>query len=152
GNPMSRVQTLDELLLGPGQRREALVQGGPAGAYVLRSLEFQWGFETEPEVVMGTLISEGEAQSLQPLPDTLFPSPDLRLEPVDATRRFTLTIQQTDDPNEPLFLVDGEAFDAERVDVVTRVGALEEWTIINPSNDFHPFHIHVNDIQTIAVN
>ena len=37
-------------------------------------------------------------------------------------------------------------------DVVTQLGAVEEWTLVNPSNDFHPFHIHINDIQTIAVN
>jgi suppressor of ftsI len=102
--------------------------------------------------VLGRLEVAGSPQELQPLPATLFSSPDLRLERVDQSRRFTLTIQQTADPNEPLFLVDGAAFDADRVDVVSYLDTVEEWTIVNPSADFHPFHIHVNDIQTIAVN
>ena len=152
GNPLTRVQTLDELLLGPGQRREVLVQGGPAGRYVLRSLAFAWGFETDPEVVMGYLEAAGEPQQAPPLPTALLPSPDLRPEPVDRARRFSLTIQQTADPNEPLFLIDGQVFDPERVDVVAELDTIEEWTIVNPSRDFHPFHIHVNDFQTIAVN
>jgi FtsP/CotA-like multicopper oxidase with cupredoxin domain len=152
GNPMSRVQTLDELLLGPGQRREVLIQGGGPGSYLLRTLEFQWGFETDPEAVIGHVEVAGEPQEPGPLPDALFPSPDLRGRPVDQVRHFSLSIQQTNDPNEPLFLVDGRVFDADRVDVVTHLDAVEEWTILNPSRDYHPFHIHVNDIQTIAIN
>lgn len=146
------MQTVDDILLGPGQRREVLVQGGPAGSYVLKSLEVKWGFESDPEVVMGHVISEGAPEQPRPLPTTLFPSVDLRTLPVDTKREFTLSIQQTHDPNEPLFLIDGEAFDENRVDVVTQLDAVEEWTIVNPSNDFHPFHIHINDIQTVAVN
>ena len=33
-----------------------------------------------------------------------------------------------------------------------RLGAVEEWTIINEHKDDHVFHIHINDMQVTKVN
>lgn len=152
GDPLSQVQTVDELLMGPGQRREVLVQGGPAGLYTLRSLAFVVGFDTDPDATVGYLKSEGEPLALQPLPTTLLPVLDLRDFPVDRKREFTLGIDLANGLANPHFVVDGQIFDPDRVDVVTELGSIEEWTIINASDDFHPFHIHINDIQVVAIN
>jgi suppressor of ftsI len=32
------------------------------------------------------------------------------------------------------------------------LGATEEWTILNTSDEQHPFHIHVNDFQVMSIN
>jgi FtsP/CotA-like multicopper oxidase with cupredoxin domain len=152
GNPMSQVQTVDELIMAPGQRREVLVQGGALGTYELKTLPFKWGFGTEPEVLLGYLKTEGDAVPSQPLPAALIPSLDLRDAPVDTKREFRLDIQQTLDPREPLFLVDGKGFDDGRTDIVGYLDTTEEWTIHNDSDDWHPFHIHINPFQTVAVN
>jgi len=152
GDPLSHVQTVDELLMGPGQRREVLVQGGPAGVYTLRSLAYAWGFDTDPYATVGYLKSEGEPLALQPLPAALLPVLDLRDLAIDRKREFTLGIEQTDDLANPRFVVDGQIFDPNRIDVVTELGSIEEWTIINASDDWHPFHIHINDIQVVAIN
>ncbi len=33
-----------------------------------------------------------------------------------------------------------------------KLGAVEEWTIVNEHKDDHVFHIHVNDFEVIKVN
>ncbi len=50
------------------------------------------------------------------------------------------------------FLIDGQMFDPDRIDQTVQLNALEEWVIHNTSEDWHPFHIHVNDFQVVAVN
>ena len=50
------------------------------------------------------------------------------------------------------FLIDGKEFDSNRVDQTLTLGHLEEWTILNTSNEIHPFHIHVNPFQVVAIN
>jgi FtsP/CotA-like multicopper oxidase with cupredoxin domain len=47
---------------------------------------------------------------------------------------------------------DGKVFDPNRVDQRVRLGAVEEWTIINEHKDDHVFHIHTNDTQVTKVN
>ena len=50
------------------------------------------------------------------------------------------------------FLIDGKPFDADRVDQVVELGAVEEWTVVNDSPLVHPFHIHVNPFQLTHVD
>jgi FtsP/CotA-like multicopper oxidase with cupredoxin domain len=51
------------------------------------------------------------------------------------------------------FFVDGKSFDPDRVDHRIRLGAVEEWTIVNQdSEDDHVFHIHVNDMLLTKIN
>ena len=40
----------------------------------------------------------------------------------------------------------------DRVDQTITLGAVEEWRLRNTSLDWHPFHIHVNDYQVVAIN
>lgn len=53
-----------------------------------------------------------------------------------------------DDP----YLIDGRIFDENRIDQRVKLGALEEWELVNTSEEWHPFHIHINDFQVVAVN
>lgn len=50
----------------------------------------------------------------------------------------------------PLFMVDGHPYDPNRIDRRLKLGTTEEWEL---SSDFvsHPFHIHVNPFQIVAV-
>lgn len=45
----------------------------------------------------------------------------------------------------------GGQFDPDRIDQVISVGSVEEWTLTNLSAEPHPFHIHVNPFQVVAV-
>lgn len=50
----------------------------------------------------------------------------------------------------PLFMIDGRSYDPNRIDRRLKLGTTEEWEL---SADFvsHPFHIHVNPFQIVAV-
>ena len=51
------------------------------------------------------------------------------------------------------FLIDGKKFDPTRIDQRVKLGAVEEWTIVNThEHDDHVFHIHTNDMQVTKVN
>lgn len=152
GNFLPQVWTADELLLGPGERADVLVQGGAAGTYGLRSLAWGEGGQAQPDVLLATVVAGGEAEPPATLPTTLIPLaeplPDLSTATVD--RRRTITFDEMGQA--PYFAIDGKGFDPNRVDQTVQLGATEEWTVRNSSAEWHPFHIHVNDFQVMAIN
>ena len=50
------------------------------------------------------------------------------------------------------FTINGQSFDASRIDTATKLGDVEEWTIINQSTMAHPFHLHVWPMQILNEN
>jgi len=56
-------------------------------------------------------------------------------------------VEATEHWQEFRFLIDGKVFDPNKVDQRVRLGAVEEWTIINEHKDDHVFHIHTNDME-----
>jgi FtsP/CotA-like multicopper oxidase with cupredoxin domain len=48
--------------------------------------------------------------------------------------------------------IDGKTFDPNRIDTRVRLGAVEEWTIRNESDELHDFHIHQGSFQLVEVN
>jgi FtsP/CotA-like multicopper oxidase with cupredoxin domain len=133
-----------------------LVQGGPTGTYTLRTLPFSTGFTTQVEATLATLVSAGDAVTPQPLPTTLLPVEDLSTVEVDEHRRITFQMKPPVAPpigaRGPAAMIDSHFFDAERDDQVVRLNTVEEWVVRNASTQWHPFHIHINDYQVVAVN
>lgn len=131
---------------------EVLVQGGPRGVYHLRTLYYDQGTDGDqyPEVTLATLVSEGKKKKRVALPTTdQFPVvEDLRTQPI-ANRR---TLVFSEDPDTNQFYINGAQFDENRVDTTVNLGAVEEWTIQNVSNEEHVFHIHQLDFQVIEVD
>ena len=148
GNPYRRAVELDTFDLAPGQRADVLVRGGAPGTAVLRTLPYDLGFGViTPEIEIATLACSGPAVStgepnLAPL---LQPFVDLRRHPVDARREIAMTTAGG-------FGIDGRPFDPSVVHHVSELGAVEEWTIRNPTGLPHPFHIHVNPFQVTHVD
>jgi FtsP/CotA-like multicopper oxidase with cupredoxin domain len=149
GNPADQVVSRDQLLLGPAERVEVLVQASSnPGSYELRTLLWGPDYQAQPDQLMATLVIEGDAVDPAPLPTSLVPLEDLSQLPVDNTRTTVF-----EEPGPPLFLaIDGKHFDPDRIDQTVKLGALEEWIVQNTSSHWHPFHIHVNDFQVVAVN
>ena len=51
------------------------------------------------------------------------------------------------------FFIDGKKFNPSRIDQRVKLGAVEEWTIVNThEHDDHVFHIHTNPFQVVSVN
>jgi len=150
GEPMTALVTESQVFLAPGERSEVLVQAASSGTYEFRQLLWGTTFQSQPDVVLATMVVEGEPVDPQPLPTTLIPFEDLRKMEVDNSRELRFDVVSDEDGTH--FLIDGKTFDMDRVDQTVKLGALEEWTIYNDSDEWHPFHIHINDFQVVAVN
>lgn len=83
-----------------------------------------------------------------PIPATMIPERDLRDEPIAGKRQFVFT--EEDAANK--FFINGKQFGPARVDAAPMVGTVEEWTIVNNTQEQHPFHIHINDYQVVSIN
>jgi suppressor of ftsI len=149
GMPFNRVETVDEILMGPAERVEFLVQASTTpGSYEFRSLAWGDDYQTQPDVLLATMIANGDVLEPSPLPADLIPFEDLSLLEIDNQR-----VTVFEEPGPPLFLaIDGKHWDPDRIDQTVKLGALEEWIVRNTSSHRHPFHIHVNDFQVVALN
>jgi suppressor of ftsI len=149
-NPVGDVWRQRELQLPPGKRFDVLVRGPDPGSYELKTLAYSTGKAGDdyPERTLATVESTGDRVAPLPLPESLGPMPDLAEAEVDRRRRFVFS----ESANGNQFFINGMQFNHNRVDVRTRLGATEQWTIRNVSDEEHPFHIHINDFQVISVN
>jgi len=147
------------MLMAPGQRIDVLVQAGQPGTYALRAVPYDQGYAS-PTGPIARMVIEGD-----PLPMNLpakLPAPLEKLigdEEITGTRVLRFGETRIDGPTEFWrtfrFTVDGKTFDPDRVDQRVRLGAVEEWTIINDQpNDpeDHVFHIHTNDMLLTKIN
>lgn len=149
-DPVWRVWEAEHLVMPPGKRFEVLIQGAAPGTYDFRTRAYDQGSAGDqyPEARLATVVSTGDRTDPLPLPTTLVPERDLRTEPVAGSRRFVFT--EDDAANK--FFINGKQFDPARVDADPVVGTVEEWTIVNDTDEQHPFHIHINDYQVVSVN
>lgn len=136
--------------LGPGERLEALVDFAPlaVGSSVsLRSLPFSGGMGmgmmgggaqgTEMTLVRFDVDRPGSASAV---PDRLVPL-DLP-DPSEAVARRSFALQMAMPPFAGNFLVNGRSFAADRIDFRVRRESTEQWDVVNPSAEPHPFHVH----------
>jgi FtsP/CotA-like multicopper oxidase with cupredoxin domain len=149
-NPVGEVWAARALVLPPGKRYDVLVRWPRPGTYRLLTLPMSTGTDGDayPGRRLATIEVGGPRAPDAPLPRSLAPLPRLAQAHVDRVRHLTFS---EDEPRNRFF-IDGRRFDATRVDQVVRLGATEEWVIRNTSRELHPFHLHVDDFQVIAVD
>src|SRR5690606_21854431 len=137
-------------VIAPGNRADVLVKAGAAGTYYLRKLAYDQGFGEVEEEVIATVKVEGSALNM-PLPNSL-PTPSslvfIEDDEVETLRQVTFSVDSPG-PGEmiPVFAINGQTFDPDRIDDEIPLGAVEEWIITSATSDEHPFHIHVNPFQ-----
>jgi len=142
------------MLMAPGQRIDVLIQAGKPGTYAFRAVPYDQGYAA-PTGPIARLVIEGD-----PLPINLpgkLPTPPEKLigdEEITGTRVLTFSAMEpgTEEWQKFKFMIDGKMFDPDRVDQRVRLGAVEEWTIVNETTDDHVFHIHVNDMLLTKIN
>lgn len=151
GNPMRRARSVSQFVIPPGSRYEFIVKAGEPGDYKLQQLPHTDGFNTFPQQDLLTLRVAGLKASSPRMPGALKSFPDLSRSKVAIRRRWSISF--TPD-NDPVFkgLINGKAFDPDRIDTVATLGAVEEWTFFNQTSQDHPIHVHTNDFQVVAVN
>lgn len=146
-----------KMLMGPGQRVDVLVKAGEPGTYSLRALPYDQGYPS-PTGPVARIVVEGEPLPMK-LPASL-PRPahkHIADEELTGKRelRFSGMYPEKESAGhwqEFSFMIDGKTFDPNRIDQRVKLGAVEEWTIINEHTEDHVFHIHVNDFELIKVN
>lgn len=148
GIPLPRLTTIDQIVLAPGERATMLIQGGPSGVYALHSLPWGDRGQAQPDFPLATVLVEGREQEAATLPTDLIALPDLSDAPIARQRVITFQEQAF----EPIFAIDGQGFDPDRVDQTVELDTIEEWVLRNESPEWHPFHIHVNDYQVMSIN
>jgi suppressor of ftsI len=150
GNYLERRTSRKTMLIPPGSRREVLVTGGPAGSSArLLYLPFPQFPDDDPvEETLGTVVSQGPAVNQAMPPHRITRYEDLRDHKVDATHDLVYT--QNDDTEE--FFINGQMFDPRRIDEVMHLGEVNRWTIRNHSDEWHTFHIHIQDFQVVNIN
>lgn len=148
GNPVWQVTSVDSVAIAPGKRFDVLVQGGDPGSFELKTLEYDQQGDLYPETPLATVTVNPSNLTAAALPSGLVAPNDLREATVDVERTVTFAKDQATGH----FLIDGQMFDENRIDQAVTLGALEEWTIVNNNNQQHPFHIHTNDFQVVAIN
>ena len=152
GNRFAHIVPTDELFIPPGGRIEVLVQGGERGMHALRTLAMNTGpaGNQYPATVLAAVRVEGAPVTHRTLPATLLPVQDLRRR-VSGQRTVVFSEGETPDGGD-VFYIDGKTFDPNRTDTRVRLGAIEEWTIRNDSDELHDFHIHQTGFQLVEVN
>lgn len=146
---------VEEVLLTPGERLEVVVAFDNPGQAVLRTLDYDrgWMGSGRPNdaglALMTVDVSPERVEPVAPLPSALraiapFGTPK-------AIRRFVLTEAMTHglDGMAMSFLINGATFDMARTDVVSKVGQVELWEIVNQADMDHPFHIHGTQFQLV---
>ena len=161
GGSLATRQTIDDLLLAPGERADILVQGTrPPGVYRLMSLPYDRGAggmmgggATSAAVLLATVAYEGRAAQPMPLPETLGQIDGL---PAAAARRvFRLSNAMGMGMGRGMgmrFLINGREFDHTRVDDRVRLGSVEDWEYINETTMDHPMHVHTNPFQRVDMD
>ena len=154
GISFSKPDEIDSLLLAPGNRADVLVKAGAAGTYSLRKLVYNQGYGDVEEVVMATVKVQGSAVNMD-LPTSL-PTPSslqfIADDEVQTTRHVSFNVDSPP-PGEmiPVFAINGQTFDPDRIDEEIPLGAVEEWIVTTATQDQHPFHIHVNPFQVVSI-
>ena len=163
-------ETVDELLLTPGNRADLLVTT-TAGDSVLRAFYQDRGSmpgmmgpgfgarspADQPDgAALATLRVAGEpAASLTAVP-TQEGLGDLRPAAVAARRQIVLAagmgMGMGMGGGMMRFTINGREFNETRTDTTVAAGDVEEWTLTNTSPMDHPFHLHVWPMQIIEEN
>lgn len=158
GIQLRSMQELKTLLFAPGQRADILVQAGAPGTYEFRALPYDQGHPA-PVGPLARLVVSGDPMPMK-LPAALPKPPFEDIKDSEITGKRTVTFSATSPEadaaghwQEFTFLVDGKTFNPNRIDQRVKLGAVEEWTIVNTHfHDDHVFHIHTNPFQVTQIN
>ncbi len=161
GGALNEPIEVNELLLTPGQRAEVLVKGDKEPRqYRLLNLPYDrvgmgmmgggmMGRNNRDEpIVLSTINYEAPGQSLsiptQLASITALPEPQ-------TVRSFELNHGMNPAVG-MAFLINGEAYNHDRLDTQVQLDTVEDWEITNTGMMDHPFHVHNNAFQVISRN
>lgn len=154
GNPTARPQRVYEMLIPPAGRRTILVRGGAPGQVAMQNVPWGSGFQAIPQQDLFTVRTAGTRVTGQPLPSVIGDMPDLRQSTVARRRTMQFSESAPGADGTPAFLINGRRYeDWGNSNIASmKLGTVEEWTLTNTSDEYHPFHIHVQPFQVVSIN
>ena len=147
-----KMRMVDHVVVPPSGRVEFVVTGGPHPRLFLSHC-FDTGpsGETNPDALLAELDDDGgsSASGRVAPPAGLRPGAEYRVAlPPPAQRRV---IRFSEDRRG--FEIDGALYDPKAAPLVTaRAGTVEQWTLVNASDEVHAFHIHQVHFVVQSVN
>lgn len=150
-----------ELFLSPADRVEVVVRTRQPGTYALQSLYYDRSKmmvkETPHTLTLGQVTVGAKVAAL---PRTLRKINDFG--PVVARKRVVFSEEMGGGQHDMgeggmgmsmmanMFRVNGKTYDMARIDLTSKVGEVEEWTVFNDSHMDHPFHLHGTQFMVIS--
>jgi suppressor of ftsI len=152
------TRTVDDVLLPPAGRVEAIVIGPPSGSAATlstRCVDTGPDGDANPAMVIADVGGPGDHSPMRTVVDsTGLPAHDkvgkALVRALEAsTPDFTVTF--TEDKNG--FYINGRKFSMQDEPLArVRIGGLQHWRIVNATREVHPFHIHQVHFLAYALN
>jgi len=164
GYPLDQIRTTDTILLPPAGRAEFIVQAPAAGANAsFNTLDYSTGPTGNPDLgqsIAGIQVSNNAMASNTVKPSTApnFRRSDAAAQGATVERNlfFSEEFGGTSGPIQFYITVEGQkqkVFEAnEKPVIVTKVGAIEDWTIENRALETHAFHMHQIHFQVLEID
>jgi suppressor of ftsI len=152
GGLIEQAQALDNILLAPAERIEIILQPNK------QTTEFALTAAVYDRNKMGSVSAETSLKLAQvnlagsmpaALPKHLRRIADLGQPRARKQVTFSETMRMDNGQHQMDFLVNGKAFDMQRVDLTSKLGEVELWELVNDSHMDHPFHIHGCQFQVL---
>lgn len=133
--------SLTLLEIAPAERADLVIDfsGHPGAQLVLKSDAF---------VVMQFRVSSGKVNDTSSLPAQLRPVPKILESQATQTRLLTLDEYVNRNGNPAMLLLNASRWGLPITEKPV-LGSTEIWTLINPTNDTHPIHLHLVRFQIL---
>lgn len=154
GNPTSRPIPKSDMLIPPAGRRTILVRAQSAGDLTVQNIPWGPGFQAVPQQDLFTARVGGTPVVGSQLPALRAVMPDLRGEPVHNSRTVQFSMTPAPGNTMPQFLINDMSYDqwGNKNLAAMKLNTVEEWTLTNTTDKYHPFHIHIQPFQVVSIN
>lgn len=156
--------TVPQMQLAPANRVEFMIRAGQPGTYKIKQLAQNEQFLYSAEKVIAEIVVTKTKPMTMALP-TKLPVikryyPLIKPEQVTRRRRFVFSGSFPGYLNPVVgldFMINNAQYNELEVPTTVRVGQVEEWILsvpdaANGGTEGHPFHIHVNGFEVVAIN
>ncbi len=153
GGDVWKPYSVTDLVMPPGKRYDICVVGGPAGTTTqVSTLPFATGpaGDQYPAAPLLQLVSTGPAVKQWGALTTGLNSTSGDMSKTNCSIKRTFTFTQDNVTDQ--FYINGVQYNPNVNNVSPKLGATEEWTLVNGTTELHPFHLHVYKFQVISVN
>jgi suppressor of ftsI len=134
--------------LPPGKRHDVLVRGARRGMTALRTRAFNEGDDHYPERTPATLVTTGRPEGPQPLPHAIFPG-TVNLGLIHIVRQRVVTLSEDPDG---MFFINDQFYNPSKINFHARLNTVEQWVIVNSTDELHVFHTHTYPMQVMSAN